>query len=79
MMKLPIQVAPVQRNASLARYAISSGIKPSENLCSCHAAWLTCVVNWDHCPDGYHALCDTEIGNCWCWCCRGQECLGPYP
>jgi hypothetical protein len=34
-MKLPIQVAPVQRDISAARYATNSGIKPSENLCSC--------------------------------------------
>ena len=79
MMKLPIQVAPVQRNTSPARYATGRGIKPSENLCSCHGSFFRdCVVNWDHCPEGYHARCETTIGNCFCWCCRGQECLGPY-
>ena len=81
MMKLPIQVAPVQRNASPARYVTSRGIEPSENLCSCHARFLTCVVGWDHCPEGYHAVCEPTIGNCYCRCCRenSQECLGPYP
>jgi hypothetical protein len=82
MIKLPIQVAPVQRNASPARYATSRGIKSSENLCSCHSSFLWCVVGWDRCPDGYHAKCaissSNELGNCWCWCCRGEECLGPY-
>jgi hypothetical protein len=80
MMKIPIQVAPVQRDVSPARYVTSSGIKPSENLCSCRSQWFTCVINWDHCPAGYHATCQRGF-NCFCNCCpnSGQgPCLGPF-
>ncbi len=79
-MKLPMQVAPVQRNVGSARYAMSDGIKPSENLCSCHFRFLACVVNWDNCPSGYHATCSPGISGCWCHCCKeGGECFGDYP
>lgn len=82
MMKLPIQVAPVQRDVSPARYATSRGITPSENpnLCSCHGVALQCMVNWNHCPDGYFPQCRGNLFNCFCWCCpnEGGVCLGPY-
>jgi hypothetical protein len=80
MMKIPIQVAPVQRDISAARYATSSGIKPSENLCSCRGSWGSCVVNWNHCPDGYYQRCEAGVFTCLCWCCpnAGGPCLGPY-
>jgi hypothetical protein len=79
-MKLPMQVAPIQRNFGSARYAISSGIKPSENLCSCNFKFLACVVNWDNCPSGYHAQCTQGINGCWCHCCTaGGKCFGDYP
>ena len=80
MMKLPIQVAPVQRNTSPVRYATSRGIKPSENLCSCHGVRLQCMVNWNHCPDGYFPQCRGDLFNCYCWCCptQGGMCFGPY-
>ncbi|AFZ33382.1 hypothetical protein Glo7428_4975 (plasmid) [Gloeocapsa sp. PCC 7428] len=81
MMKLPVQAAPVQRGGSTARYTTSSGIKPSENLCSCHGVWFQCVINWNRCPQGYHPTCDGNGFNCFCRCCpdSGQgPCMGPY-
>jgi hypothetical protein len=82
MMKLPIQVAPVQRGGSAARYATSSGIKPSENLCSCYwpGGWTPCVVKWDHCPEGYHASCNWKAVTCHCDCCNDAgHCFGDFP
>ena len=82
-MKLPIQVAPVQRNTSPARYATGRGIEPSDNpnLCSCRGSWLQCVVGWHRCPEGYIPQCRGDGFNCYCWCCPnegGGACLGPY-
>jgi hypothetical protein len=79
MMKVPIQVAPVQRSSGAAQYIISDGIKPSENLCSCSGFW-TCGVNWSHCPSDYpYAVCESSPGNCYCYCYNGQgNRIGPY-
>lgn len=84
-MKLPVLAAPVQRNFSLSGYAMSGGIKPSENLCSCSASGLGCDLKWNHCPSGYHARCSRYwLGTCVCECCqRGStghdiNCIGPY-
>jgi hypothetical protein len=78
MMKIPIQVAPVQRGGSTARYAMSSGIKPSESLCSCGGAGWGCAIKWERCPEGYKAQCSWAGWNCNCWCCKGDDCMGPY-
>ncbi len=88
-MKLPIQVAPVQRGNSTARYATNSGIKPSENLCSCSGGLSGCGVGWSHCPDGYEARCETYTNNTWgipvpncgCRCCRigTNDCTQLFP
>lgn len=78
-MKLPMQVAPVQRKLSPSRYAMNGGIKPSENLCSCYFTSFACIVNWDNCPSGYQAKC-TQGWGCWCHCCNKKgECFGDYP
>ena len=78
-MKLPIQVAPVQRNFGIARYAMSGGINPSENLCSCNFKFLTCILNWNHCPNGFFPICSPGAGACLCSCCNTTGlCIGPF-
>jgi hypothetical protein len=82
-MKLPMQVAPIQRNFGSARYAMSSGIKPSENLCSCKYSFPSCYVARNNCPSGYSPSCSAGIGACLCWCCENRAigngpCIGPY-
>jgi hypothetical protein len=80
MMKLPIQVAPVQRNFGLARHAMSAGIQPSENLCSCSGGIGSCTVSWSHCPNDYpYASCSGSLGGCLCYCNNGSGgWIGPY-
>jgi hypothetical protein len=84
MMKLPMQVAPVPRNFGTARYAMSSGIKPSENLCSCHYQFPGCAQDWNNCPSDYpDQICQLGVGACLCYCCDKRfsgagTCIGPY-
>jgi hypothetical protein len=75
-MKLPIQVAPVQRNFVSARSAMSGGIKPSANggTCSCRGEWFQCVQNWNQCDPGWVAECSGNGFNCFCRCCNGSQC-----
>lgn len=85
IMKLPMQAAPVRRNFDTAKYAIIGGIKPSKNLCSCHAGILGCHESWNHCPNSYpYTYCEPSLGGCNCYCCNhghatgGEGCIGPY-
>ncbi|AFZ23460.1 hypothetical protein Cylst_1157 [Cylindrospermum stagnale PCC 7417] len=80
-MKLPIQVVPVQRNLSIATYAMSSGIQASVfNPCACHAKGLGCIVTRNDCPAGWMPRCEVQLGaGCVCYCCSATgTCSGPY-
>jgi hypothetical protein len=78
---IPNQPAPVLRSATRATKSYPIGVSPSQNLCSCHEAFLTCVVGWSNCPPNSFPSCSQATGDCLCSCCGpgvGGGCIGPF-